>query len=155
MSLPLNSPAMVSRGKSRRRRASQLQQGQNETRLPPAPSAKDSAETQLLPAGLRRMMALKAAATGMSVARRGSDQERSAMGCEPTHVERGRNVKRAGAVLGCCRARSSKLEITYYYCVVNYDSGFAAYHHLVFRINVGSMASRCSTPAQLGIEGAY
>eukprot|EP00243_Klebsormidium_subtile_P004057 TRINITY_DN17833_c0_g1_i1.p1 TRINITY_DN17833_c0_g1~~TRINITY_DN17833_c0_g1_i1.p1 ORF type:complete len:243 (-),score=24.76 TRINITY_DN17833_c0_g1_i1:284-1012(-) len=49
---------MVSRGKSRRRRESNLKEAKNDQRLPPPPP-KASKEGQTLPAGLRRMMALR------------------------------------------------------------------------------------------------
>lgn len=48
---------MVSKGKSRRRRESNLKEVKNDQRLPPPPKA--SKEGQALPAGLRRMMALR------------------------------------------------------------------------------------------------
>lgn len=54
---------MVSKGKSRRRREAILQQAKNDQRLPPPPKA--SKENQLLPAGLRKMMALKDSLKGI------------------------------------------------------------------------------------------
>ncbi|GAQ81389.1 hypothetical protein KFL_000790140 [Klebsormidium nitens] len=48
---------MVSKGKSRRRRESNLKEAKNDQRLPPPPKALK--EGQALPAGLRRMMALR------------------------------------------------------------------------------------------------
>jgi hypothetical protein len=55
--------AMVSKGKSRRRREANLQQAKNDQRLPPPPKA--SKENQLLPAGLQKMMALKDSLKGI------------------------------------------------------------------------------------------